>query len=358
MNKEINTPQSNSEDVDLGQLFKLIGNIFDRFFKFLGKIFNKLFLAFVWCVFFVKKHIILLLIAGFLGFGYGLVKEKFSEPVFKSSILIKQNYSTGEALYDNINYYNNLISSEDYSTLAQELSIDSIHVSSITGFKVKALVGENQRLIEFNNYTKKLDTIIASTIVYKQYLDNVEDFIYDIQQISISSKSNDNFDLVFDAIIEKLNSNRYFKREQESDLKQLENRKIALESSLAQSDSLQKMYKKVLEKTLEAPKGTQTSITIDGADEKNKTREYDLYLNNIELRKELVSIAREKENKQYIVETLSSIPSKGFINNSINIFGKLISKRTFYLLSFPFFLFIILSLKEFVKFLEKYKNEV
>ncbi len=358
MSKEINTPQNNSEEVDLGQLFKLIGSMFDRFFSFLGKILNKLFLAFVWCVFFIKKHIVLLLIAGFLGFGYGLIKENFSEPVFKSSILIKQNYNTGEALYDNINYYNNLISTRDYSTLAQELSIDSIYITSIFGFDVKSLVGENQRLIEFNNYTRKLDTTLASTIVYKEYLENVEDYIYDIQQISINSQTNDNFNLVFEAIIEKLNSNKYFKREQERDLRQLENREIAVKNALAQSDSLQKIYKKVLEKTTETTKGAQTSITIDGTDEKNKTREFDLYLNNIELRKELVSIEREKENKQFIMETLSTIPSKGFMDDSIEIFNKSVSKKIFYLFSFPFFLFFILTLIEFVKFLEKFKSRV
>jgi hypothetical protein len=50
-----NTPQP-SEEVDLGQLFKMIGNAFQRLFQFIGSIFNKLFLAFVWLVFFIKKH--------------------------------------------------------------------------------------------------------------------------------------------------------------------------------------------------------------------------------------------------------------------------------------------------------------
>ena len=35
-------PQNQSDEVDLGQLFKLIGNAFDRFFKFIGSVFNKL----------------------------------------------------------------------------------------------------------------------------------------------------------------------------------------------------------------------------------------------------------------------------------------------------------------------------
>ena len=57
MSNDLPKPQQ-SEEVDLGQLFKLIGNAFDRFFRFIGNIFKTLFLAFVWFVFFIKKHII------------------------------------------------------------------------------------------------------------------------------------------------------------------------------------------------------------------------------------------------------------------------------------------------------------
>ena len=56
-----------SEEVDLGQLFKMIGSAFTRLYKFIGSIFNHFFLAFVWLVFFVKKRIIILSAAGFLG---------------------------------------------------------------------------------------------------------------------------------------------------------------------------------------------------------------------------------------------------------------------------------------------------
>ena len=189
MSKEINPSQNKSEEVDLGQLFKMIGNLFDKFFRFIGNVFNKLFLAFVWCVFFVKKHIILLLVSGVLGFGYGFLREYKTKPIFKSSIIIKQNYSTGENLYNTINYYNGLLHQKDYSLLAQELSIDTMYVSSIISFGVEALITENQRLIQYNNYINKLDSSLASTIVYKDYIENVKEYIYDTQLLSINSKN-------------------------------------------------------------------------------------------------------------------------------------------------------------------------
>ena len=356
MSKDIKTPQDNSEEVDLGQLFKMIGNMFDRFFSFIGNLFNKLFLAFVWCVFFVKKHIIILLIAGILGFAYGYIKEKVSQPVYKSAMLIRQNYDTGESLYNTINYYNGLMSQMDFATLSQELSIDSLYLTDIVGFGVEPLISENQKLVEFNRYTKRLDSVLVSTIGYDDYLENVDESIYQTQQLTISSKTNDNFKEVFQAIVDNLNSITYFKREQEKDIRQLENRKLAITNAMVQSDSLQKTYKKVLESTLDMNKGSQTSITIEGADEKNKTKEYELYKNSIELRRELVSIEREKENKQFIVEILSNTPSKGFIDSSIKVLGRSLSPKLFFAGAFTFILFFILLTITFIKFLEKYKT--
>ena len=357
MSKESNTTQNNSEEVDLGQLFKMIGNMFDKFFRFLGNIFNKVFLAFIWLVFFVKKHSLKLVIAGILGFAYGFIKENTSEPVYKSTMLIRQNYDTGESLYNSIVYYNGLIQQMDFETLSQELSIDSAIITSIVGFEIKPLVNNNQRLIEFDKYAKKLDSTLVSTIEYGDYLENVNESIYQIQQLTIRSKANDDFELVFQAIVDKVGSIPFFKREQEKDIRQLENRKLAIMNAMAQSDSLQKTYKKVLESTLETTEGSQTSITIQGAEEKNQTREFDLYKNDIELRRELVSIEREKEDKEFIIEILSNTPSKGFINASIEIGDVSLSPKLFFTGIFTLALFFILLTISFIKFLEKYKNE-
>ena len=83
-------PQS-SEEVDLGQLFKLIGNAFDRFFNFIYTIFKSIFLAFVWLVFFVKKRLIILALAGILGFVYGMLNSKSAAPKYESSVTVVQN---------------------------------------------------------------------------------------------------------------------------------------------------------------------------------------------------------------------------------------------------------------------------
>ena len=118
-----NTPQP-SEEVDLGQLFKMIGNAFQRLFQFIGSIFNKLFLAFVWLVFFINKRAVFLLITAVAGLALGFILDKTSPPTYKSSITVKQNYATGENLYGSIDYYNSLLKDEDYEVLGRVLGLE------------------------------------------------------------------------------------------------------------------------------------------------------------------------------------------------------------------------------------------
>ena len=113
MSTNSNTPNT-SEEVDLGQLFKLIGNAFDRFFNFIYNIFKSIFLAFVWLVFFVKKRIIILALAGISGLIIGVLKGKSSVPKYESSVTVVQNYPTGENLYNAVSYYNDLVRQGDY----------------------------------------------------------------------------------------------------------------------------------------------------------------------------------------------------------------------------------------------------
>ena len=61
-----------NEEVDLGQLFNMIGNTFNKFFQFIASIFNQFFMAFVWLVFFIRRRVIVLISAIIVGLITGL----------------------------------------------------------------------------------------------------------------------------------------------------------------------------------------------------------------------------------------------------------------------------------------------
>lgn len=357
MSKEL-PQQQPSEEVDIGQLFKLIGNAFNRLFSFIGSIFNKLFLTFIWLVFFVKKHFVKLVAAGVIGIILGLVKGNVQENVYKSHITIKQNYNTGENLYNTISYYNDLVKNKDYAVLEEVLGLEPEVALSVSGFEIESILSENERIKEYDAYIKKLDSVVASTVTYDVFLRNDKDYNHKIQEITIKSKTRKSFKIVFDNIVENIKSNPYFKREQEKDLNELSNRENSIKEALTRSDSLQNTYKRVLENNLSTKEKAEIGITFEGNRDGDKTKEFDLYKNDLELREELVLISREKADKQHIIEVLSSKQDSGSIDNKIEVFGLRVGQKLFFGLLFSLGTFIVLLSLKGLKYLENFKDKV
>ena len=357
MSTNSNTPNT-SEEVDLGQLFKLIGNAFDRFFNFIYTIFKSIFLAFVWLVFFVKKRLIILALAGILGFVYGMLNSKSAAPKYESSVTVVQNYPTGENLYNSVNYYNDLVRQGDFQTLGSVLNLEEKKAESIISFQVEPVVSENDKLLAFNDYVKKLDTLAATKIEYEDFLQNNEDYTHKYQQVKINSTQRNSFKSVFESIVESINSNPFFINEQSKDIAGLNKTKEGLELALVKSDSLQSTYKRVLEQGLNSNKASEIGITFEGSGETDKTKEYDLYKSDLVLRSELVEIERELLDKQFIIETISNKQDSGFASNTKTLFGKQLSIKLYYTIVLFLLAFIVLLGLEFFKFLEKYKTTV
>ena len=346
-----------SEEVDLGQLFKMIGNAFQRLFQFIGSIFNKLFLAFVWLVFFLKKRVLIFLTAAVVGLALGIYMDKTSPPIYKSSITVKQNYATGENLYGSISYYNGLLKDADYGVLASVLRVNEEISENIVGFDVDPVITDNDRVIMFDRYITELDSLAASKVEYDAFIENIKDYKHSKQQISIKSRTRANFKAVFSNIVENINSNSFFKNEQAKDILELKQSKAALEQALAQSDSLQRTYKRVLEQQMNTKTNSEIGITFEGNNDKDKTREFDLYKNDIELRRELVNINRKLNDKANIIDSISSKQESGYVDNTRHLLGLNLKSRHYYLVLFTFLSFMVLVGIEFLKFLEQYNPE-
>ncbi|PWH83893.1 hypothetical protein DIS18_04890 [Algibacter marinivivus] len=349
-----------SEEVDLGQLFKLIGRMFDNFFKFCGKILYKLFLAFVWCVFFAKTHIITIIVAAIIGFCIGFTKEKLSKPIFKSSIIIKQNYDTGKALNNTIDYYNNLILASDSLALNKKLGIDSKDVNGISGFNMETVLSENQQRKLYYDYIKEVDSVFILETDFETFLENSNNYDFEEQKITILANSNRDFSGVLRRIIKNVESIPYFKLEKQKDSLEIIIRERAVLESLKESDSLRKTYQRVLESKLNQQplSGSQTSVTIDNTKDNNETKEFELFNSNLVLRKELALIGRQKSDKANIIDIISIEQSEGILDISVSFFGRKTTKKVVYSILFAFLAVAFLSIREFIRFLDKYKNEI
>ena len=346
------------EEVDLGQLFKLIGRTFDRFFRFIGSIFNKLFLAFVWMVFFIKRHFIKIAIATIVGVAFGIIKQKTGNPVYKSSIVIKQNYATGEHLYNTLDYYNSLINEEDSINIGTILAIEPDEAINIIDFEVKSILNDNQKLKLFDNYTKSIDSTLAKTLDFKMFLNNSNDYEHQFQKITLRSKTKGNFDKIFTHFIKNITSSAFFENEQKKDLEELTRKESIIRESLLESDTLKSVYYEVLVKSAEKVVGGATSITFEGSDDTSVTKEFELYNSDLLLRRELVTIEREKEDLKFIIEIVSRQETSGTLDNKEELLGLEISKIIAYGIQLALLLVIILLFIEFLNYLERFKSKI
>ena len=152
-----------------------------------------------------------------------------------------------------------------------------------------------------------------------------------------------------------------FTDEQKKDITELTQTKEALELALSKSQSLQDTYKRVLEQGLNEDQTSKTSeigITFEGSSETEKTKEYELYQNDLDLRSQLVRIERMLLDKQYIIEMISNKQDSGFAINSKIIFGRELSVELYYGFGLFLLAFMVLLGIEFLKFIEQYKKRV
>jgi len=309
-------------------------------------------------VFFTKRHLIKIVLAGILGFSYGFIKQKTTVPVYKSTAIIKQNYKTGENLYLLINTYNALISQNDSSALAQSLDLSTTEAKSIQGLDIESTLSGNDKVKLFDDYIRDMDSVLASTLEYKTFIKNFDEFDYSFQKVTLKSYKKDIFTQILDKIIESVEDSEYIKNEQIKDLAELDRKENAILISLVESDSLQKVYQDVLVKSVEKTTGAQTSVSIDNTEDKSITREFELFNNDLELKRELVSINRKRDDIQNIIEIVSSEQGEGTLDNSKSFFGYEISKKLYYAMILAMGVFLILLAKEFINFIDRYKSRV
>tara|TARA_R110002073_G_scaffold56835_16_gene144557 strand:- start:3015 stop:4091 length:1077 start_codon:yes stop_codon:yes gene_type:complete len=351
--------QQPSEEIDLGQLFKLIGSAFDRFFRFIGNILNKIFLTFVWLVFFTKKHFIKIIIAGVIGAGLGFVKNKTEKKVYHSTAIIKQNYDTGEHLFNTINYYNSLFQQKDSIETSKILNITTSKSNEISGLEMASNLTENQKLQLFNEYVKSLDSVLASTVEYKDFLENSKDYNYNIQKITLKSFTKDNFNNVLRNIIENIEKSEFFLNQKLKKITNLNNEDMVIEQSLEESKTLQAVYTQVLKQQQEElPLGGSTNIVVGGANDKNVTKEFELFSKDLDLRRELVKNESDRKNLEEIIEIMSIQDGDGTLHNEAKIFGIATSWAISIGIKLALLTFLVLVLIEFIRFLERYKDKI
>ncbi|WP_159949233.1 hypothetical protein [Polaribacter septentrionalilitoris] len=299
---------NNEEEVDLGSLFKIIGRGFQNLFNFISNIFKGIFHAFILALIFLKDNIVKIGIAAIIGFAIGVFIQVKSTDKYESEMLVKPNFKSANQLYNNINYYNDLVKQKDTSGIQNTFKLSKLEAASLKKFTIEPIVNENDIINSYNDFILEVDTTTVKSYTFDEFKTSFKDLDYKIHKIKVVAEKNNVFSKLDEVIISSVVNNKYFKRVKELTNENLNRTDSIYRQNLAQLDSLRKVYMQVM---IEEAKKQTTGTSIDLGGEKRTTKELELFESNRKINSRLKDIAEDKSEKYEVINVISNFQPIG-----------------------------------------------
>ncbi len=343
MNK--NLPENpKSEDIDIIEIFNLIGRAIKSFFDFILSIFEQIFKLLILLALFIKRNIIILTIATIVGFGLGFVSDIFQKNYYTSIMVVEPNFNTATQLIENIKLYSQLTRSNDSSALAEIFDISKSDAAKILSINIEAKNNNNIRLKLFDDFVKEADSATLKNITFENFEKNLVISDYEQFYIVLDARDKSVFKKVEKNIL-NLPLTPYVQSLKATELANLDLQAKSFERLLEKIDSLRQDYKKImLEEDLKSnrPLGSGTTFYM-GTENLRTTNELQLFDLERQYNTLLQEIAIKKNQNENYINVIS-----GF--QDIGIRMKKENKYLFALVAFGLAI-LFLILKEFNKFL-------
>ncbi|SEK78090.1 hypothetical protein SAMN04487910_1101 [Aquimarina amphilecti] len=345
--------ENTSEEIDLGQLFKMIGDGFNRLFRFIGDIFKGIFHLLIVFLQFIQIHFLKFVIAGIVGLGIGWYWDYVSEDVYRSSMIVEPNFNSTQQLYNNIEFYNELAKEEAYQTLAFSLKISDKEAENITKIEIESFTDDNQKLKYFSDFVSTLDSISRVNFNYETYLKNFNNINSRFHKIELKSKNPEVAKKCQNAIVRSIENNNYFNIQKRTNELNLRISDSVAKKQLVEVDSLRSFYQKLKLLEIKKPESSgSTSINLS-SDNQNLDRSEIALLNEAKiLNAEIIRLNQKKADSENIINVISDFPNKGALVN--DFFSK---KKVLLPLSSILLTFLFLILKSINRFLKEYEKK-
>ena len=304
-----NSKSNNEEEVDLGSLFTIIGKGFSKFFNFIGNIFKEIFHFFISILIFLKENSFKIGIAAIIGFAVGIFLEVKSSDTYSSDMLVQPNFKSVSQLYNNINFYNDLVEQRDTLGIQNTFNLDKETAASLKEFSIEPIANENDIINAYNDFVLEADTTTVSSYTFEDFKASFKDLDYKIHEINVIAEKNDVFNKLDEIIISSVVKNKYFSRVKELTNENLNRTDSLLRQNLGQVDSLRKVYMQVM---IEEAKKQSNGTSIDLGGEKRSTKELELFRTKRNLNSELTDIVIDKSEKYEVVNVISNFQPVGY----------------------------------------------
>ena len=340
--------QNNDEEVDLGSLFTVIGKGFKNFFNFIGNIFKGIFHILILILLFLKLHILKFSVAVLIGGIVGFFLESNKETKFSSNLIVKPNFESTQLLYENINYYNDLVKQQNTKHLASIFKIDTSKAAALRKFEITPLMNSNDIINAYDNFILEVDTLTVKSYDFDNFESSFTDFDYLVHNIEVQATVSDIFSELENTIINSIEKNTFFNKIKNLTKENLNTKDSILKANFIEVDSLRSVYMRAI---LEGAKNNSNGTNIDLGSKSNITKENDLFEIDRKIIYDLSQTYEDIATKSDVINIISNFKPegseiKGITKNLIFIMA---------VLGFLLTLFIIL-LFDLNKYLEDYKK--
>ena len=340
--------QNNEEEVDLGSLFIIIGKGFSKFFNFIGSIFKGIFDFLIEILLFIKKNIIKIGLATIFGVVCGFLLQSNSPEKYGSDLLLEPNFKSVMQLYNNIQFYNDLVKQKDTIGLVNTFNLSKEEAASLKKFTVEPIVNDNDIINGYDEFITEVDTATVSSYSFEEFKASFSNYDYKIHKVQVISEKNNVFKKLENKIISSIVENKYFKRLKELTNENLNRTDSVYRENLAQIDSLRKVYMTVM---IEEAKKQSTGTSIDLGGEKRTTKELELFETNRRINSDLKDLADQKAAEFEVINVISNFQPVGYEIKGVT------KNYTFILGALSAALMIVfLLLLKLNKFLDNYKK--
>ncbi|WP_298542702.1 hypothetical protein [uncultured Aquimarina sp.] len=304
--------ENTSEEIDLGQLFRLIGNAFNNLFLFIRKVFKGIFHIIILFLQFIQLHFLKFVIAGIVGIGIGWYWDSVSDPVYRSSMIVEPNFNSTQQLYNNIEFYYELAKEGAYQTLASSLKISDKEAETIIEIEIEAFSDENQKLKQFSDFLSTLDSISKTSLSYQDYLNNFNNINAKFHRIELKSTNPEVAKKCQNAIVRSIENNDYFRTQKTTNDFNIRLSEITIKNQLEQVDSLKMFYQELKILELKKTEGTSGTTINLSSNTKNLDRsEIALLDRSKNLNNEVQFLNQKRANTENIINVISDFPDKG-----------------------------------------------
>ena len=297
------------EEIELGSLFIIIGKGFSNLFNFIASLFKGLYHLFILFLLFIKSNIIKLSLAALIGGTIGTFFELNKTQTFGADMQVQPNFKSSRQLYNNVNYYNDLVKQKDTVTLAETFNLSIANAASLKKFEIYPIKNGNDLLTSYDDLILSVDTLTAKSYSFETFKNTFTDFDYKVHNIHVKATKNDVFSKLDQVIISSVVNNKFFNKVKTLTNENLNRTDSLLRQNLTQIDSLRRVYMTVL---IEESKKVNSGTNIDLGGTKRTTKELELFETNRIINKDLKEISKDKSEQSEVLNVISNFQPIGY----------------------------------------------